>query len=128
MNSSNGLGETATTSDETQIATYKTLLAHPAPPSDEALQREQEEAIVSLGDIYARQRNTSALVSLVHDSQQLTSSFSKAKTAKVLRYLVDLFGSVPGAMDTQITVIRDCIAWAVQGRRVFLRQNLETKL
>jgi 26S proteasome regulatory subunit N6 len=56
------------------------------------------------------------------------SSFAKAKTAKIVRQLIDLFTTIPDTLDIQISVTKSCIEWAIQERRSFLRQNLETRL
>ena len=45
-----------------------------------------------------------------------------------MRQLLDLFIPIPDSLETQITVTKSCIDWAVQERRGFLRQNLETRL
>ncbi|TAQ90143.1 hypothetical protein B7494_g1560 [Chlorociboria aeruginascens] len=54
--------------------------------------------------------------------------FAKAKTAKLVRQLLDLFHAIPDTTDTQIAVTKECIEWAKSERRGFLRQNLETRL
>lgn len=56
------------------------------------------------------------------------ASIAKAKTAKLVRVLIDYFGDIPGSQETQISVTRENAEWALQERRIFLKQNLETKL
>lgn len=78
------------------------------------------------------------------------SSTAKAKTAKLsalrrvppshaavaaadlsrvpVRTLIDYFSTIPGAQSAQIDCTKDNIEWARGEKRVFLRQNLETKL
>lgn len=46
----------------------------------------------------------------------------------IVRQLLDLFSDIPNTIDTQISVTKSCIEWAVSERRGFLRQNLETRL
>jgi len=45
-----------------------------------------------------------------------------------VRQLLDLFNTIPNTTETQISVTKSCIEWAVSERRGFLRQNLETRL
>lgn len=45
-----------------------------------------------------------------------------------MRQLLDLFFEIPGTIETQISLTKSCIEWAVAERRSFLRQELETRL
>jgi 26S proteasome regulatory subunit N6 len=51
-----------------------------------------------------------------------------ADIASTVRQLLELFTTIPNTTDTQISVTKSCIEWAVSERRGFLRQNLETRL
>lgn len=53
---------------------------------------------------------------------------AKAKTAKLIRTLLDFFAAIPGTNQVQIDVTKDNIEWAKKERRIFLKQNLETRL
>ncbi|MCO5555137.1 hypothetical protein L7F22_008678 [Adiantum nelumboides] len=56
------------------------------------------------------------------------ASIAKAKTAKLIRTLIDYFGDIPNSSETQIAVTRENIEWAKSEKRIFLKQNLETRL
>lgn len=45
-----------------------------------------------------------------------------------VRQLLDFLAAIPNSLETQITVTKSCIEWAVSEKRSFLRQNLETRL
>lgn len=107
---------------------YKEIIAKPPSATSEAAIREYETALIGLGELYRDQKNTEALVDLVIKSRTTFSSFAKAKTAKLVRQLLDLFEAIPDSLDTQISVTKSCIEWATSERRSFLRQNLETRL
>lgn len=83
---------------------------------------------MGLGELYRDQTRANELAQLVHDTRSVLSSFAKAKTAKLVRQLLDLFTKIPDSLEIQITVTKSCIEWAVSERRGFLRQNLETRL
>lgn len=107
---------------------YKEIVSKaPSVTSDSAI-REYEIALISLGELYRDQKNTEQLVGLVTKSRTVLSSFAKAKTAKLVRQLLDLFDAIPNSLDIQISVTKSCIEWATSERRSFLRQNLETRL
>lgn len=100
---------------------------------EETLLREKEAAIIRLGELYRDRKDPEALASVVRSSRSLMSSIAKAKTAKLVRTLIDFFSqaplsSHPEASKVQIAVTRENIEWARTERRVFLRQSLEIRL
>ncbi|KAK4115698.1 PCI-domain-containing protein [Canariomyces notabilis] len=107
---------------------YKEIISKPPSVTSDAAIREYEIALISLGELYRDQKNTEQLVGLVTKSRTVLSSFAKAKTAKLVRQLLDLFEAIPNSLDIQISVTKSCIEWATSERRSFLRQNLETRL
>ncbi|THW79683.1 PCI-domain-containing protein [Aureobasidium pullulans] len=107
--------------------TFKSVLEQ-GPGKSDAAARDYENALMGLGELYRDQRRTNDLAELVQQIKGVLSSLAKAKTAKLVRQLLDLFISIPDSLETQITVTKSCIDWAVQERRGFLRQNLETRL
>ncbi|KAG9245786.1 hypothetical protein BJ878DRAFT_500014 [Calycina marina] len=109
-------------------AEYKEIISNPPSITSEAAVREYETALVSLGELYRDENKADELVDLITKSRTVLSSFAKAKTAKLVRQLLDLFNTIPNTTDTQISVTKSCIEWATSERRGFLRQNLETRL
>lgn len=117
-------------------AQLKAVLAQ-QPPTDksssaagEAILREQELALLRLGQLYRDEGSVDALASVVRDSHAVLAHLAKAKTAKLIRQLIDLFGDVPGdaARAAQIRITEENIEWARGEKRIFLKQSLETKL
>lgn len=107
---------------------YQEIISKPPSVTSDAAVREYETALISLGELYRDQKNSQELVDLVTKSRTVLSSFAKAKTAKLVRQLLDLFEDIPNSTDIQIAVTKSCIEWATSERRGFLRQNLETRL
>ncbi|KAL4811501.1 hypothetical protein BDV18DRAFT_150256 [Aspergillus unguis] len=108
-------------------AIYKDILAQ-GPGSTESSSRDYENALIGLGELYRDEKKPQEIAELIKTSRDSFSSFAKAKTAKLVRQLLDLFSEIPNTLDIQISVITSCIEWAVAERRSFLRQNLETRL
>jgi 26S proteasome regulatory subunit N6 len=73
-------------------------------------------------------RNAEALSDVVLSSRSFMSTIAKAKTAKLIRTLIDFFAAIPNSRDTQIKVTQENIEWAKSEKRIFLKQNLETRL
>jgi len=109
-------------------AIYNEILSKPPSINSDAAIREYETSLIALGELYRDAKNTQQLVDLVTKSRTVLSSFAKAKTAKLVRQLLDLFQDIPHSTDIQISVTKSCIEWATSERRSFLRQNLETRL
>ncbi|KAF7176777.1 hypothetical protein CNMCM7691_003937 [Aspergillus felis] len=106
---------------------YKDILSQ-GPGSTETSSRDYENALIGLGELYRDGKKPQEIAELIKTSRDTFSSFAKAKTAKLVRQLLDLFSEIPNTLDIQVAVIKSCIDWAVSERRSFLRQNLETRL
>jgi len=90
--------------------------------------RDQETALVKLGELYRDEKNAEGLAEVVTLSRSFLSSTAKAKTAKLIRNLLSLFNGIPNSQQTQIAVLNDNIEWAKREKRIFLKQSLETRL
>ncbi|KAF2835705.1 PCI-domain-containing protein [Patellaria atrata CBS 101060] len=98
------------------------------PGSNETAVRNFETALIALGELYRDHKKVNELAELIQTARTVLSSFAKAKTAKLVRQLLDLFTSIPNTTEIQIAVTKSCIEWAISEKRGFLRQNLETRL
>ncbi|KAF9459082.1 proteasome regulatory particle subunit [Collybia nuda] len=90
--------------------------------------RDQESALVKLGELYRDERNGKGLSEVITLSRSFMSSTAKAKTAKLIRTLLDFFTPIPNSKEVQIATLTDNIAWAKQEKRIFLKHSLETRL
>lgn len=106
----------------------KDLLASTPKVDDEVALRQQELALLRLGQLYRDTKNADALAETVRSSRNFMASIAKAKTAKLIRSLLDFFAEIPESSKIQIDTIKDNIDWARSSRRIFLSQNLETRL
>ncbi|KAF5617529.1 26S proteasome regulatory subunit N6 [Fusarium sp. NRRL 52700] len=109
-------------------AIYKDIISKVPSTTSDAATREYEAALISLGELYRDEKNTQELVTLVKESRTVFSSFAKAKSAKLVRQLLDLIKEIPDSTDIEISVTKDCIEWATAERRAFQRQDLEVRL
>lgn len=106
----------------------KSILSNQSSSSDDVQLKEQEAALLRLGELYRDTKNADALAETVRSSRTFMSSIAKAKTAKLVRTLIDYFEGIPGGQQTQIQVAKENAEWAKSEKRIFLKQNLETKL
>ncbi|KAG8528304.1 uncharacterized protein KY384_007221 [Bacidia gigantensis] len=107
---------------------YQEILSQ-KPSGTVAAFQEYEAALMGLGQTYQSQKKWNDLSSLVKSSTSSLTSFPKAKTAKIVRQLLDLFpSSDPSTTPLQISTTKSCIEWAISTRRSFVKQSLETRL
>ncbi|GAA5962386.1 hypothetical protein JCM21900_005102 [Sporobolomyces salmonicolor] len=129
MSSSKTLHDALALSDPAQRElSLRAVLAQPAGPRDDDLLRDKETAILKLGELYRDQANADALAEVVRSSRPLVEHLAKAKTAKLIRTLLDYFSAIPGSTQVQIEATRESAEWAKGEKRIFLKQNLETRL
>lgn len=72
--------------------------------------------------------NLTELAALIQDSRPYLKNLNKAKAAKLIRKLVDMFLDMEAATGLEVSLCQSCIDWAKEEKRTFLRQALETRL
>lgn len=69
---------------------------------------------------------------MIRSIRPFLNQISKAKAAKLVRQLVDLFldmeAKTPADFQVQVQLCIECINWAKEEKRTFLRQSLEARL
>ncbi|KAG5725428.1 putative 26S proteasome regulatory subunit rpn6 [Termitomyces sp. T112] len=117
-------------------ALYKQILNEAAASASDELRneesaqslREQETALLKLGELYRDQKNAQGLAEIITSSRAFMSSTAKAKTAKLIRTLLNFFTPIPNSTPLQITTLQDNITWSKREKRIFLKHSLETRL
>jgi len=95
--------------------------------SDNEDQTRQVQQIVDLAKRFQSDGMAERLVDLVKNIRPFLKRISKAKAAKLVKVLIDLYLDIaPG--DLGIALCKECITWATDEKRVYLRQSLEAKL
>ncbi|XP_055695072.1 26S proteasome non-ATPase regulatory subunit 11 [Lutzomyia longipalpis] len=96
--------------------------------NDEELIRIKEQGIMQLGELYKQEGKAKELADLIKVTRPFLSLISKAKAAKLVRSLVDLFLDLEAGTGIEVQLCKECIEWAKQEKRTFLRQSLEARL
>ncbi|KAF7233562.1 26S proteasome non-ATPase regulatory subunit 11 [Paragonimus skrjabini miyazakii] len=107
---------------------YQNIVRTDVAESDENAVKAKEQAILELGNMLAKKSDAKALADLIVLTRPFLKQISKAKASRLVRTLVDLFLDLEAGTGHEIDLCRECIDWANQERRVFLRQALETRL
>ncbi|KAI5985641.1 proteasome regulatory particle subunit [Pisolithus albus] len=90
--------------------------------------RDQENAMIKLAELYRDQKNAQGLAEVITLSRSFMSSTAKAKTAKLIRTLLNYFNDIPDSRQTQTDVLLDNIDWSKREKRIFLKHSLEIRL
>merc|ERR1712001_364448 len=99
-------------------------------PSEEIL-RDQEANILQLGEKLREEGKTKEMTDLIQKVRNFLRFMSKAKAAKLVRGLVDMFLEMERSEprgEREVQLCKECIEWAKEERRTFLRQSLESRL
>jgi len=96
--------------------------------SDQETIRRNETKIIQLGEWLQEQGNAQELGQLVKNVRPYLGSLSKAKAARLVRTLVDLFLDMDSAIGLEVDLCKECIQWAREEKRTYLRQALEARL
>ncbi|KAL0407170.1 UNVERIFIED_CONTAM: 26S proteasome non-ATPase regulatory subunit [Sesamum latifolium] len=95
--------------------------------SSEAL-RIKEQAITNLTDLLRQEGRAAELQNLLTKLRPFFSLIPKAKTAKIVRGIVDAVAKIPGTSDLQISLCKEIVQWTRTEKRTFLRQRIEARL
>lgn len=99
----------------------------PLPTVEEAT-RLQEQGIVLLASLYAQAGASDELQRLLRSSLPFFSLLAKARTAKLVRILVDAVAELPHAGVALVSLCEEVIAWCQREKRTFLRHRVEVRL
>lgn len=67
-------------------------------------------------------------MSLLKNNSQFFNIIPKARTAKIVRNILNIVATVPDSLDIQVTLCKDVVEWCQAEKRTFLRQRIEAKL
>ncbi|ELU13159.1 hypothetical protein CAPTEDRAFT_119539, partial [Capitella teleta] len=96
--------------------------------NNEDLVKAKEMAITELGALLAETGQGQELAGLIKFTRPFLGLVSKAKAAKLVRHLVDQFLDMEASTGKEVELCQECIDWAKDEKRTFLRQALETRL
>ena len=88
----------------------------------------REQAIDAVSHLYAKKKDARAIKLLVDELKPLFEDMPKAKTAKIVRNLIDVLASLEGFDELQVELCQEQIAWSKKEKRTFLRHRVELRL
>lgn len=94
----------------------------------EDIAKVKEAAILQLANLLVRTGNASKVSGLLMSLRSFFSTIAKAKTAKIVRGLLDAVSKAENAAELQFSLCHDTIQWCRDEKRTFLRQRVEGRL
>lgn len=88
----------------------------------------KEQTVQALAEAYVAASDAKALSGLLSELRQFFSTIPKAKTAKLVRSIIDQIAKIPNSTDLQVQVCKEQVEWAKTEKRTFLRQRIELRL
>lgn len=75
-----------------------------------------------------RQTNRfSDVVDLLKTASPFFATIPKARTAKIVRTIIDIVSKVPDSLELQDALCRQVVAWCKAEKRNFLRQRIQSR-
>lgn len=90
--------------------------------------KNKEEAFNDALNLIATQGRTDDFEKVFEALKANVDSFPRARTAKLVRQLIDACGRVPKSESAQMALCSACVAWCETEERTFLKHRLQTKL
>lgn len=69
----------------------------------------------------------SDVVDLLKTASPFFATIPKARTAKIVRTIIDIVSKVPDSLELQDTLCRQVVAWCKTEKRNFLRQRIQSR-
>jgi len=88
-------------SDDQAESTYRDLILGDHPNDAESI-KVKEEAVLKLCSLKVAQKDAEALRTLLTELRPLFVKFPKAKTAKIVRNIIDAIVKIPNSTDLQV--------------------------
>uniref|UniRef100_A0A8D0GYI6 Proteasome 26S subunit, non-ATPase 11 n=1 Tax=Sphenodon punctatus TaxID=8508 RepID=A0A8D0GYI6_SPHPU len=117
-----------TTDREASIGILHSIVKRDVQENDEEAVQVKEQSILELGGLLAKTGQAEELGGLLKYVRPFLNSISKAKAARLVRSLLDLFLDMEAATGQEVDLCLECIEWAKSEKRTFLRQALEARL
>jgi len=104
------------------------LVSKEVAADDEEGVRVKEQAILDLGSLLKQTKKAKELAELIIYTRPFLNLVSKAKAAKLVRNLIDMYLDLEAGTGEEIRLCTENIEWAKNENRTFLRQALEVRL
>lgn len=118
----------ASTTQDLTLLELVALVSTNAKENDEEELKRREVLIINMAEKMAKVNDAQGLMKLLTTLRPHLLSYGIAKATKLIRTLIDICLKVEKDYDFKFNLCMECINWAKQQNRVFLRHMLEVRL
>lgn len=118
--------DTSTKDAQEKIADFLLLLQNSR--SDDHAIKVKEQCIYRLARIYTEGRQFEQVMALLKSNNDFFGLLPKARTAKIVRNILNIVSSIPNSLAIQVELCKDLVEWCKVEKRTFLRQRIEAKV
>jgi 26S proteasome regulatory subunit N6 len=111
---------------ENNFALFNAILDNPR--SDDVAIKVKEQSIYKVAKFYADSKDFELIMNLLKQNADFFSVIPKAKTAKIVRNLLNIVSSTPDSLVAQVNLYTEVVEWCKVEKRTFLRQRIEGKV
>lgn len=112
--------------EQKAIQSYQSLLQ--SDHSGESVYKTKELCVYKLCRLYTKSSRFDDVLGLLQNNNSFFEAIPKARTAKIVRNVIDIVATVPDSLEIQVRLCKSVIEWCKIEKRNFLRQRLEAKL
>ena len=105
---------------------YQVLLDNPR--MDDTAVKIKEKCLYKLAKIHTEGKKFDQVLSLLKSNGDFFATIPKARTAKIVRSILNIVDTIPDSLDIQVGLCQDVVEWCKIEKRTFLRQRIEAKL
>lgn len=113
--------------EDQQVTAYEGILIQDTSSDVDSL-KAKEAALTALVELLTTQNKGEALAALLQALRPLFALLPKAKTAKLVRSIIDAVAKIPDTTELQVKMCKEQVEWARKEKRTFLRQRIEARL
>jgi hypothetical protein len=95
---------------------------------DDSAVKVKESILYKLAKLYTEAKDFDAVLGVLRNNNEFFGVIPKARTAKIVRNILEIVAKVPDSLSVQIRLCRDVVEWCKAEKRTFLRQRIEAKV
>jgi 26S proteasome regulatory subunit N6 len=84
--------------------------------------------IYRLSKLHTQRKEFADVMNILKSNNTFFAVIPKARTAKIVRNMLDIVATVPDSLSIQVSLCRDVIDWCKLEKRTFLRQRIESRV